>query len=68
MSNKITNEDIISYLDKECEESLRLKIDEAIKNEIHSIVLKQPLGFSPPSARELQRWFDDRLTSCGSRR
>ena len=33
MSDKITNEDIISYLDKECEESLKLKIDEAIKND-----------------------------------
>ena len=33
MPNKITNEDIISYLDKECEESLKLKIDEAIKND-----------------------------------
>ncbi len=33
MSNKITNEDIISYLDKECEESLKLKIEEAIKND-----------------------------------
>ncbi len=33
MSNNITNEDIISYLDKECEESLKLKIEEAIKND-----------------------------------
>ena len=33
MSNKITNEDIIRYLDQECDESLRIKIDEAIKND-----------------------------------
>ena len=33
MSNKITNEDIISYLDKECEESLKLNIEDAINND-----------------------------------
>ena len=33
MPSKITNEDIISYLDKECGESLRIKIDDAIKND-----------------------------------
>ena len=33
MSNNITNEDIISYLDKECEASLKLKIEEAVKND-----------------------------------